>query len=336
MVNTRRVLIVDVAHIAHNFAHMPVKLSTVQTFAGSDVTINTNISTGIIKNIHRWSHRGEHPVAVCFDRPVPARRHYFQKLAAKLQEANFEGSKGDYKGNRPQTRGALINDLNMTEQLLRNGGVGCLAADGYEADDLIEAAVHQAKLSYPDHAIDIVTNDTDLVPLVDDQVSVFLRSQKMTWAEDKSLEKNKYIQITPETYEEFLGTRSDFKSIPVPYNTILLIKLLRGDPSDNIPGLKKHFRPATVKNMLADMDRKGVDVANVFRYGSAETLNTMIDVLADYVQEEHLPIIRAFWVGMNINQPFEGRPRVRLGNPMVAYDKSQLQEAVTPLRIHLP
>lgn len=322
-----RVLIVDVSHIAHNFAHVPAQLSSAVMNNGEQVTVNTTIQTGIIKNITRWSQHGNIPTLVCFDRPCRPRKDYFRELFRS------QGKSDEYKGGRAKSSGPLLQALNMTEYLLRDGGVACAAQEGYEADDLVKAGVDLAKKEYPDCYIDVVTNDTDLVPLVDEQVSVFLRSQKGTWAEDAFIEKNKYIQITPYNYSEVLGQRSDYKSMRVPWNTLLLVKMLRGDTSDNIPGFKRNFPPRKVQVMLDTLEDNDINV--VYDYHFEDTLcDLLLNVVG--IDSDMVPILLDIYRGMNLNGELPGRLPAIYSKPFTGFDTVKLQQAVSPLKIRIP
>lgn len=84
-----------------------------------------------------------------------------------------------YKGTRDRMPNAMFDAIGLTETpLLRQAGVSCFAKEGYEADDLVAAVIEKSKVLYPDVPIDVVTGDSDLLPLVDEQVSVFFRSRK--------------------------------------------------------------------------------------------------------------------------------------------------------------
>ena len=124
-----------------------------------------------------------------------------------------EGVDGEYKGKRESMSQSMFSGVALAQDYLERGGVSCLALHNWEADDLVFLAIQQAKRQYPNHYIDLVTNDADMLPLVDEQVSVFFRSKKFTWATDKFLEKNRYMQVTPENYQEVIEGLSSFKNL---------------------------------------------------------------------------------------------------------------------------
>ena len=243
-----RVLIVDFNHMAHNFSYSGVRLSRTMKVGGVLQTVDTTIANCTIKNIFNWSKGGVYPTIVCFDRPCPSRKAYFQKEQPT-------GVDGEYKGKRESMGSSMYEGVSLSQDLLERGGVMCLYAHNWEADDLVFLAIQKAKEQYPNHYIDLITNDADMLPLVDEQVSVFFRSKKFTWAESKDLEKNRYIQVTPSNFQEVVEGLSSFKNLYVPYNTLLLYKVLRGDSADGIvsPFPKGSMSPRRLATLIWEM-----------------------------------------------------------------------------------
>lgn len=303
-----RVLIVDFNHIAYNLAFGGGRLSSVV----NGEVVDTTVPNGALKNIMRWSNFGKYPTAICFDRPCAPRKLYFKQTDPKT---SF-GEVSAYKATRDKMPSAMFQSIGLTEQLLRSAGVACYAKEGYEADDLIKACIDSAKEKYPDYKIDIITGDSDLLPLVDDSVSVFYRSKKATWAESADIRKNKYIQVMPANFREVVGSLSAFKDFEIPYNLLLLLKLTRGDDSDNIPGMKKSFPPKKVKEILRRMVEKGfteirygaANINELNKWGIPEELTQLLDFLssecADLLGEDELSHIRRIYLGINLNQPY--------------------------------
>lgn len=261
-----RVVIVDFNHMIHTYYHSQHRLSVTVGSGMNQIVKDTTIQNGCLKNIYRWSKGGRYPTACCFDRPVPARKAWFAK--------NFDmqvGTDKEYKSGRSRMPDAMYEGVSDCEMILREAGVSCFAKDNFESDDLIFACVERAKKQYPGVPIDIITNDADLLPLVDDIVSVFIRSKKGTYAERKDIEKLHYIQVTPENYEEVVENMSEYKKFYIPYNTILLHKMLRGDPSDNLGGsfkdVKGMFPPRIYNDMIISMVQNQEDIS-IFRYGN--------------------------------------------------------------------
>lgn len=362
----RRVLIVDYNHMAHIYANSQFRLSIKVKGECGVYDKDTTIQSQTIKNIQTWSKGGYYPTALCFDRPVLARKVYMND--------NFKqtiGTDKEYKGNRTSMGGAMFEGIADCERSFRAAGTSCFAEQNYEADDLVFACITRAKEQYPDLPIDVITNDADLLPLVDDTVSIWLRSLKGTYAEDKDLEKKKYIQVTPRNFEEVLQNLSAYKNFVIPYNTLLLHKLLRGDSSDNIASVKeisRQFSPKKFNNLVLTMIEDGVDMGNSFRYGKVRSsilnrvtgekftgnladiskeershlyeklenpkeLDTMLEVMKPYVSEEVLEHLQKMYIGMNLNQAYPHKnPLIRRRSYKVAdisqYNEIELQKVV--------
>lgn len=356
----KRVLIVDYQHIAHTYMHSSHRLSERVLINGRLEEVDTTIQNGSIKNINRWAKGGFFPTAVCFDNPVPARKCYFAKAFDMAIDTEQE-----YKAGRTSASALMYESIAMTENLLRKSGVACFRAHNYEADDLVFACVQAAKRDYPGVPIDVITNDADLIPLVDDVVSVFLRSRKYTYAEDKDYERTHYVQITPKNYAEIVEDLSRYSKFYMPYNTVLLHKLLRGDSSDNIPGVKVKFPPRKYNAMIERMIEDGIDIGNVFRYGNCpkkyinrntreevaedfalshkdicvvgysnpKELGIILEVMKKYADDEGvLEYIKKIYLGMNLNQAYLGmgsisRTPAMITKPIPSYDVRNLRTA---------
>lgn len=261
-----KVIIVDFNHIAHTYVYgkaVPLSCS-IDLGNGRTEVVNTTVAAHGIKLLDRWAKHGAVPLAVCFDRPCGCRKAYFRQLNTAQGISEEDG----YKSTRAKINNDMLNQIQLTANFLYNGGVSVYAQTNYEADDLIKACVDNARKVYPGYHIEIVTGDSDLVGLVDDDVSVFLRSRKRTWSEYKEDEKKHYVEVTPFNYQEVLEDLTAYKNLSVPYNSVVLAKILRGDKSDNIKG-KADWKPK-LYNQLVDILCENEDVANMFRYDTSE------------------------------------------------------------------
>ena len=358
----KRVVIVDFNHMAHTFKYGAKPLSVSIVHDGQIEVVDTTVANGAIKNIYKWSNHGRNPMAICFDRRCSSRINYFRGLNGGDTSDDIQ-----YKGKRNGLRDGLFEGITITESVLNAAGLSCMFSDNYEADDIIFACVQRAKQQYPDLKIDIITNDADIVPLVDDTVSVFLRSRQLSWAESDELLKNKYVQITPRNYQSVLEALSAYKGFKIPYNTVLLHKLLRGDKSDNIKGYPK-FTPTKYNKLIESMQDAGEDLS-VFRYGrsvvtfrdeagkdisidearvvrsaggkifkkysdSIELLQ-ILDLLRKYgLDEDQLEHVQNIYRGINLNTHFSDRvPGV--APEFTGFDEVRLQQEADKLRIKL-
>lgn len=365
-----RVRIIDYSHLAHIYANSRVEpLSTTLMVNDRPELINTTIITYTIKAINRYARQGLNPVVVCFDGrgcTLP-RKAYFSSIYGIGEDNKGAG----YKARRECKQADFLSQMDMTLEFLQAGGVQCLKASGYEADDLISAAVDRAKIDYPDLPIDIITGDADLLPLVDEQVSVFLRSVKTTSAENKALEITHYVQVTPRTYQGICENLTAYKNLKVPYNTVLLAKLLRGDKSDEVIG-KKDWKPKRYNELIDYLVAN--NVSDIFRYGKPkrkaidrrtnrvltleedkmtakedkivtyedpDELVNILNVLGKFFTDEDITHVRNTYNGINLNGAFisniEGCTRhpAFLLEKVHGYDIHNLQRAVNPLLIQL-
>jgi DNA polymerase-1 len=141
-------------------------------------------------------------VLVAFDRPEPTFRH----------EAD-----ADYKANRDAAPDILRQQMGLVREVLDALGVATCELSGWEADDLIATATEQAVARGDD--VVIVTGDRDAYQLVDDpHVKVLYNRRGVS---DYVLYDEAGIKertgVTPAQYPEYAA--------------------LRGDPSDNLPGV---------------------------------------------------------------------------------------------------
>jgi DNA polymerase-1 len=121
-----------------------------------------------------------------------------------------------YKANRKKTDEELLQQIPFVKEVLESFDIPVLMVDGYEADDVIGTI--DKKYSGQWAKTVIVTGDQDLFQLVDDDTFVYLAgrsfSQSKVFGAPDVIEK---LGITPEQVIDY--------------------KALRGDASDNIPGV---------------------------------------------------------------------------------------------------
>lgn len=374
--DSRRVIIVDFQHLAYSYAFGgATALSSTLNIDGVPTVVDTTIPAYTIKTLHRWADGGRNPLAVCFDSKdcARSRKAYFEQFKNETDECDALTDDG-YKASRESQDGKFYDGINITANILYKAGISCFKAEGYEADDLVFACVKRCKELYPDLPIDVFTGDADLLPLVDDQVSVFHRSRKSTWAEDKSIERPHYFQVRPYNFQSYVEGLTSYKTIKVPYNTLLLAKLLRGDKSDGVTG-KKDWKPKMYGQLLDLLEEDGYDLGELFRYGeNTETyvyrdtqepipedliatttreqmmikygdpveLTRLCDILSNYVEEKDINHIRNVYRGINLNTAFVNVPErfkrrpAKLTNEIKGYDMVKLATEVSVLKIRLP
>jgi DNA polymerase-1 len=147
--------------------------------------------------------RDEKPthVAVAFDRREPTFRH--EQYA-------------EYKAGRQKTPDEFFSQLSLIYEVLDALGVKHLEAAGYEADDIIATLATLA--AGDDMDVLIVTGDRDVLQLVNEKITVLMTRVGIS----------NMTRFTPEEVAAKYGLS------PVQYPDFAA---LRGDPSDNLPGI---------------------------------------------------------------------------------------------------
>jgi DNA polymerase-1 len=122
----------------------------------------------------------------------------------------------EYKANRSSTPDEFRGQIDVTKEVLAALGITVLAEPGFEADDLIATLTTQAEKE--GYQVLVVTGDRDALQLVSDDVTVLYPrkgvSELTRFTPAAVVEK---YGLTPEQYPDFAA--------------------LRGDPSDNLPGI---------------------------------------------------------------------------------------------------
>lgn len=154
--------------------------------------------------------------AVCFD-----------MKGSTLRQALFP----DYKATRSKMPEDLAAQTTRMREVVEHLELPVYRSQGYEADDLIGTLSLQA-MENPETEVIILTGDQDLIQLVDTRVSVYMPATPP---------KAPTI-FTPKTVQDKYG-----------FSPIQMIeyKALRGDPSDNIPGIPG-IGEVTAKKLLQE------------------------------------------------------------------------------------
>jgi DNA polymerase-1 len=160
-------------------------------------------------------------IGVAFDRPEPTFRHELVP---------------DYKAGRAEAPDILRQQMGLVRQVLEALKIPMVDAAGYEADDVIATLATQAK-EKGDEVI-VVTGDRDEYQLVEDPYVKVLYNRRgvsdyVLYDEAGIKEKT---GVTPELYPQYAA--------------------LRGDPSDNLPGVPGVGEKTAAKliNTYGDLD----------------------------------------------------------------------------------
>ncbi len=154
-----------------------------------------------------------------------------------------------YKGTRTEIDELLVTQLKQAPDLLKAFGVPVYSAEGFEADDAIGTIVEAVK---NDVDIIIATGDADMFQLVDDErVQVFHLRQGI----------NDLVLYDDERVRERYGFGPE---------RVIDYKGIRGDASDNIPGVPGVGEGSATKlieafgsleEIYAAIEKKGVEKA---------------------------------------------------------------------------
>ena len=311
-----RYCIIDFMHLAYKatFSGAPVLTKTIN-IDGVPTTVQTTVAKFAIRDILKFARYETNFIGVCFDGGSQVRRDYFSAISGEV-----------YKGNRKKLNPSFIKQVETTAWLLLRGGVSAYRVEGYEADDLAYSLVRDLKDSGVKEPIDVFTNDNDLLPLVDDQVSVYIRSNR-TYASYGCPEYRQYYQVTPDSWDDYISYTSQFKDYIIPYNSMILFKLLKGDKSDCIKGAAKGFGPKGYNSLMGTMLKDEVPFETLFRY-DLDYDRDIYPTLSEYLYDDVLDPMRLIYNGLKLR-------RIADMNPMEKIYIAKLQLAVGALDIQI-
>ena len=147
----------------------------------------------------------------------------------------------DYKATRVAAPDDLYEQIPRVKELVAAFSIPIIEKEGYEADDLIATFARRTEKLHPDVEVIVVTGDLDTLQLVDDKVKIFaLRrgmSDSVLYGKKEILER---YGLVPEQMVDYKG--------------------LRGDPSDNLPGVK-----GVCEKTAIELLKKYGDIENIYR-----------------------------------------------------------------------
>jgi DNA polymerase I len=174
--------------------------SDLQTTTGQLTNVVYGFTTMLVKLFGDFS---PNRIAVCFDLGRPAYRHDV-----------YDG----YKANRRTTPDDFSSQMPLVREVLTALRIPVVEVPGYEADDLIATLVKEARQE--GLPVLVVTGDRDNLQLIDDQAEVRVMMTRRgitdTAVYDEAAVLERY-GVPPERYID--------------------VAALRGDPSDNLPGV---------------------------------------------------------------------------------------------------
>ncbi len=196
--NPRRLILLDMHAILHRAYHA---LPDFSTSKGEPSGALYGLAAMLLKIIADLK---PDYIAAAYDLPKPTYRHEAYK---------------DYKAGRAKTDDALVAQIERSRDVLKAFSIPSYEHEGFEADDILGTIVEQTK---GDETLEVViaSGDMDTLQLVDkERVKVFTLRKGMNdtvfYGYDDVVTR---FGFGPELLPDYKG--------------------LRGDPSDNIPGIK--------------------------------------------------------------------------------------------------
>ena len=192
-------MIIDGHALVHRSWHaISVRQHLSVSKTGENITAVFGFSNAFLKAIEEWT---PSHCAITFDLPTPTFRHLKYR---------------DYKAQRPEAPPELRPQFDRIRQLMRAFNVPIFEVEGYEADDVIGTLCRQAEEQQIETII--LTGDTDTFQLVSPWVRVALHySIQDRKIYDENEVRARYGGLSPAQQPD--------------------LKALKGDPSDNIPGV---------------------------------------------------------------------------------------------------
>ena len=204
-------MIMDGHAMVHRAFHAISTTQSLTTRDGEDTTAVFGFSNTFLRAINDL-----HPThcIIAFDTSKPTFRHEMFP---------------EYKAQRPPTPPALRHQFDRVKQLMAAFNIPRLEAPGFEADDVLGTLAREADKQGVDTVI--LTGDTDTLQLVSDHVRVQLfYSVQQQKVYDESEVQKRFGGLLPSAHPDF--------------------KAIKGDPSDNIPGIPGLGEKTAIKLLL--------------------------------------------------------------------------------------
>lgn len=195
-----KLLILDANSILHRAYHALPHLTTKK---GEPVNAVYGFLLILFKSIKEFQPKY---ICACFDFPAKTFRHNELK---------------EYKATRPPTPNDLVFQIRLIKKILEVLKIPIFEKEGFEADDLIGTISSMVnKNENKNIEIIILSGDSDVLQLVEKQTKVYLLKKGVSKTDfyDEEIVKKRYDGLNPSQLADF--------------------KALRGDPSDNVSGVK--------------------------------------------------------------------------------------------------
>lgn len=203
-------------------------------------------------------------IAVTFDLKGPTFRH----------EQYVE-----YKATRKKQPDELYDQIPIVKDIVKAFNIKIFEKTGFEADDVIGTLCKHKQVDRPEMLSLIVTGDMDTLQLVDDNTQVFTLRKGMsdTIIYDVKGVKEKYNGLLPEQMIDY--------------------KALRGDVSDNIPGVKGIGEKTAIDLLLKFKTLENLYQEIEKNSGKAQSIkerirNLLVEFKSDALMSKDLATIR--------------------------------------------
>lgn len=195
-------------------------------------------------------------LAVCWDTKAPTFRHE---------------ARADYKGHREKQPDEFYAQIPMAQKIVDALGGTNVSLDGFEADDILGTLA--VRLDKKGYKVSILTGDRDAWQLISDNISVIAFKKGVS----------ETVIYTPESLVEATGLRPD---------QIADYKAMRGDPSDNLPGITG-IGEKTATDLLKQYDnlKKIFKAAHDSKSKIAEGVRGKL-IGGEKIAAEMLPLVR--------------------------------------------
>jgi len=226
MAKTKKFLIIDANSLIHRAYHALPPLTTRDGRLVNAVYGFANIYLKVLRE-----HKPDY-VAVCFD-----------VAGGTFRDVIY----ADYKAGREKKPQEFYNQFDIIKNLLNTFNTKVYELQGYEADDLIGTLASEKRETKNEKIRKIIlTGDKDMLQLVDRETEVEIVKKGVS----------ETLVYTPKTVRDDFGFAA---------YQLIDYKALRGDPSDNIPGV------------LGVGEKTATDL--IRRFGSIEKLYDYVDTI---------------------------------------------------------
>lgn len=179
-------------------------------------------------------------LVICLDRKEPTYRHRLFP---------------DYKANRSAPDDDFLVQIPEFKTIIESFNIPLIDEAGYESDDLLGTLSRQ--YSTHDGLTIIMSGDMDMLQLVNDQTHVAINKKGVS----------NYVVYTADTVQDTLG---------LTVAQLIDFKALKGDASDNIPGVKG-VGQKTAHRLLQDHGSLDAIYANIDHIASASIRTKLLD-----------------------------------------------------------